>query len=201
MLRTDALVSLLLLLTISKLFIYTLNSTFRSQLQGQHEYEYKTTAKKINTWATHEQIIILKGKAILVTGHGVPWMCETSRIPNFLDNRLTAVSEVVSLTRSWLRHYATSRTVAGSSPDEVIGFFIWLNPSSRSMVLGSTQPLTVMSTGNNNNNNNNTVDFGLSGVDGKRIFPDNQWKEFVVNLWTGICNTIQIYKCILLEPY
>jgi hypothetical protein len=25
--------------------------------------------------------------------------------------------------RSWLRHYATSRKVAGSNPDEVIGFF------------------------------------------------------------------------------
>jgi hypothetical protein len=24
---------------------------------------------------------------------------------------------------SWLRHYATSRKVAGSIPDEVIGFF------------------------------------------------------------------------------
>jgi hypothetical protein len=25
--------------------------------------------------------------------------------------------------RSWLRHYATSRKVAGSSPDEVVGLF------------------------------------------------------------------------------
>jgi hypothetical protein len=25
--------------------------------------------------------------------------------------------------RSWLRHYATSRKVAGSIPDEIIGFF------------------------------------------------------------------------------
>jgi hypothetical protein len=25
--------------------------------------------------------------------------------------------------RTWLRHYATSRKVAGSIPDEVIGFF------------------------------------------------------------------------------
>jgi hypothetical protein len=27
------------------------------------------------------------------------------------------------LKRSWLRHYATSRKVTGSIPDEVIGFF------------------------------------------------------------------------------
>jgi hypothetical protein len=33
-------------------------------------------------------------------------------------------------------------------PDEVIGFFNWPNPSSRTMALGSTQPLTKMSTRN-----------------------------------------------------
>jgi hypothetical protein len=42
-------------------------------------------------------------------------------------------------------HYATSREVAGSSPDEVILFFNSPNPSSRTMTLGSTQPLTEMS--------------------------------------------------------
>jgi hypothetical protein len=45
-------------------------------------------------------------------------------------------------------HYATSRKVAVSIPDEVIGFFNWPNPSSRTMALGSTQPLTEMSTRN-----------------------------------------------------
>jgi hypothetical protein len=48
----------------------------------------------------------------------------------------------------WLRHYATGRKVAGSIPVEVIGFFNWLNPSSRTVALGSTQPLTEMSTRN-----------------------------------------------------
>jgi hypothetical protein len=36
--------------------------------------------------------------------------------------------------------------VSGSIPDEVIGFFNWPNPSSRAKTLGSTQPLTEMST-------------------------------------------------------
>jgi hypothetical protein len=36
----------------------------------------------------------------------------------------------------------------GSIPDEVIGFFTWPNPSSRTMALGSTQPLTEMSNTN-----------------------------------------------------
>jgi hypothetical protein len=45
-------------------------------------------------------------------------------------------------------HYATVRKFAGSIPDGVIGFFNWPNPSSRIMALGSTQPLTEMSTRN-----------------------------------------------------
>jgi hypothetical protein len=48
----------------------------------------------------------------------------------------------------WEWHYATSRKVAGSIPDEVIGFFSSPNHSSRTMALGSTQPLTEMSTRN-----------------------------------------------------
>jgi hypothetical protein len=47
-----------------------------------------------------------------------------------------------------LGHAATSQKVTGSIPDEVIGFFSSLNPSSRTMALGSTQPLTEMSTKN-----------------------------------------------------
>jgi hypothetical protein len=45
-------------------------------------------------------------------------------------------------------HYATSFKLAGSIPKEVTGFFSRSNPSSRTMALGSTQPLTEMSTRN-----------------------------------------------------
>jgi hypothetical protein len=41
---------------------------------------------------------------------------------------------------------ATNLKVAGSIPDGVVGFFRWHNPSDRTMALGSTQPLTEMST-------------------------------------------------------
>jgi hypothetical protein len=40
-----------------------------------------------------------KGKIILVTGRGGLYGCETSRLPHFLNNRLTGGGEVVSLTR------------------------------------------------------------------------------------------------------
>jgi hypothetical protein len=46
----------------------------------------------------------------------------------------------------WLRCFCTNRKVAGSIPDGVIGIFHWHNPSDRTMALGSTQPLTEMST-------------------------------------------------------
>jgi hypothetical protein len=50
--------------------------------------------------------------------------------------------------RSWLEHCTTSRKVAGSIPDGVIGIFHWHNSSGRTMAPGSTQPLTEMSTEN-----------------------------------------------------
>jgi hypothetical protein len=44
--------------------------------------------------------------------------------------------------RSWLRHCTTSLMVAGSIPNGVTGIFHGHNPSSRTMALGLTQPLT-----------------------------------------------------------
>jgi hypothetical protein len=43
--------------------------------------------------------------------------------------------------RSWLRHYATSRKVAGSVPDKVTRIFSLPILSSRTMALRLTQPL------------------------------------------------------------
>jgi hypothetical protein len=47
-----------------------------------------------------------------------------------------------------LRHCVTTQNVAGSFPDGVIEFFHWHHPSGSTMALGSTQPLTEMSTRN-----------------------------------------------------
>jgi len=43
---------------------------------------------------------------------------------------------------------ATSRKVASSIPDGIIGIFLWHNPSSRTMALGSTELLSEMNTRN-----------------------------------------------------
>jgi hypothetical protein len=60
------------------------------------------------------------------------------------------IPQLSNSTSGHARHqdYATSRKVAGSIPDEIIGFFNCPNPSRRTMALGSTQPLTEMSTRN-----------------------------------------------------
>jgi hypothetical protein len=69
---------------------------------------------------------------------------------DFLGLRMGEVTNNIFLqwTISWFRHYATSQKVTCLNPDEVIEFFNWRNPSSRTMALGSTQPLTEMSTRN-----------------------------------------------------
>jgi hypothetical protein len=46
----------------------------------------------------------------------------------------------------WVRYCATIQKVAGSIPDDVMKFFIDINPSDLNMVLGSTQPLIEMGT-------------------------------------------------------
>jgi hypothetical protein len=60
------------------------------------------------------------------------------------------VIEIVHVTI--LGHYATNRKIAGSIPDEVVVFLLFFfnlpDPSSRTMALGFTQPLTEMSTRN-----------------------------------------------------
>ena len=50
---------------------------------------------------------------------------------------------------SGLRHCATSRKVAGSIHDGVIGILHWHDPFGHCTALGSTQPLKEMSTRNN----------------------------------------------------
>jgi len=47
--------------------------------------------------------------------------------------------------RSWLSHCATSRKLAGSIPDGVIGIFYCINISGRTKALESTRIVLVMS--------------------------------------------------------
>jgi hypothetical protein len=55
--------------------------------------------------------IWMYSKAISVTGRAGPYGCEMSRLPHFLDNRLTDGGKVVSLTR---RPPITPRKIPGT---------------------------------------------------------------------------------------
>jgi hypothetical protein len=75
-------------------------------------------------------------------------------IPGF--NETFDISKIIFLPVSilvgtavaqWLGYFATNQKVAGSIPDGVMEFFIDINHSDRTLVLGSTQLLTEMSTG------------------------------------------------------
>jgi hypothetical protein len=54
----------------------------------------------------------------------------------------------LNISERWLRHCAPSRKIAGSNSDSYLIFFNVPNPSSRTMALGLTQPLSEMSTKN-----------------------------------------------------
>jgi hypothetical protein len=65
-------------------------------------------------------------------------------IPYYIYNCL--LGDEGTAVAQWLRYCATNQKVAGSIPGCVIGVFHLHNPSDRTMALGSTQPLTEMST-------------------------------------------------------
>ena len=101
-------------------------------------------------WFCHRRACMVKtGACLCVTSHNrLPGLrdtlvCEWCHSPEYhrvcVEGGGTAVVQ-------WLRCCATNRKVAGSIPEGVIGIFHWHNPSDRTMALGSTQPLTEMST-------------------------------------------------------
>jgi hypothetical protein len=72
---------------------------------------------------------------------------EARGLPNDHSGVFSGVQSTLGW-RSWLRHCTTSRKVAGSISDGVIGIFNLHNPSGRTTALGLTQPLTEVSTRN-----------------------------------------------------
>ena len=69
--------------------------------------------------------------------------------PSMSDDSLDVIHRAVSYySRKHQRHRSTSREVAGSILDCATGIFHWHNPSGRTMTMGSTHPLTEMSTRN-----------------------------------------------------
>jgi hypothetical protein len=90
----------------------------------------------------------------LLTTSAYKWICQQQCLclkpSRFSWNMIVSKSSLkfVFCTFAIFGHYAISRKVAGSIPDEVVGSFNCPNPTSRTMALGSTQPLTEMITRN-----------------------------------------------------
>jgi hypothetical protein len=63
-----------------------------------------------------------------------------------LSNYMVLQPRKGTAVAQWLRCCTTNQKVTGSIPDGVIGIFHWHNPSNRIVALGSTQPLTEVST-------------------------------------------------------
>jgi hypothetical protein len=61
----------------------------------------------------------------------------------------TAASKTGTRWCTQFRHYTRNQQVTGSIPDGVFGIFHWHNPSTCTMALGLTQPLTELSTRSN----------------------------------------------------
>jgi hypothetical protein len=74
--------------------------------------------------------------------------------------------------RMWLRHYATSRKIAGSILVGIIGIFHWHNPSGNTMALVSTQPLPEMST--------TCISLGVKAACAKG------WQPYYVHCWLDV---------------
>jgi len=75
------------------------------------------------------------------SSHGMSWWMQASSVITLLYSQTRG-----AVVAQWLRCCTTHQKVAGSIPAGVIGIFHWHNPSNRTMALGSTQPLTEMST-------------------------------------------------------
>jgi len=74
------------------------------------------------------------------------FVCYKCRYSAELPFRSTLFRPGEAAVAQWLRCCATNRKVAGLIPYGVIGIFYWHNASDRTMALGSTEPLTEMST-------------------------------------------------------
>ena len=120
----------------------TLQRTARALEAHQHYGWIHAASSPGLLHSTSAGVILLH---LLVIIRPIPRLQIWTPLCNF---RLNLVTPGGTRWRSWLRHCATSRKVAGSIPDGVIGILHWHNPSGRTVALGSTQPPTQMSTRN-----------------------------------------------------
>jgi len=126
----------------------------------------------------HEQHLFSSSHLCLICL--IPWLLTSSvtcrLFSQILFPYMFSKIKFLGRWRSWLRHCATSRKVAGSILSGVTGTFHSHNPSGCIMALGSTQSRTEMSTRNS------------SWGGGRRPI---SWAD---NLTTFMCDCLEIWE-------
>jgi len=114
-----------------------------------HKYTYTTGFIGNTSWSTQGPTRIMAQ-----VDYKKRWLCiaykmgdSTKKIQWRNEGRICELQKSIGLSgdtrwRSWLRHCATSRKVAGTNPNGVTGIFYWHNPSGRTMGQWLTQPPT-----------------------------------------------------------
>jgi len=99
---------------------------------------FKRRIRNGSLWADVSLRKTLPQTSLPVSKH---WVASRERLNINLGISFRTDMEYIKYYSTFLGR-STNRQVAGSIPDGVIGIFQWHNSSGRTMVLGSTQPLT-----------------------------------------------------------
>jgi hypothetical protein len=91
-------------------------------------------------------IVTIKQRLFLKTATKRRLFLRTPLSWHYLQSWCILFSVMYKLRLNTSIHGATSRKVAGSIPDGIIGTFHWIHPSGRAMALRSTQTLIEIST-------------------------------------------------------
>jgi hypothetical protein len=142
----------------SSLLQYRLVNISVPNITTQKTVIFIVTAVRTLNWTNYKDkfslvIVLREGReGGLITQNLLPSSAETFRVEACKGHPDTSVLQRIILYMLLMQGIifrgARGSVVGWGIPDEVIGFFNWLNPSSRTMTLGSTQPLTEMNTRN-----------------------------------------------------
>jgi hypothetical protein len=130
-------------------------SSFKNSLQillSRESSRYTHVCLKVNFVSVLGPLLLVPEWNLLLSDHPhtsiywLTWLLTdlTARIRTFIEWQFVTVGHSIC---TFIVLYAY-KGHAGSLLEEVFGVFNWFNPSSRTMTLGSTQPLTEMSTRN-----------------------------------------------------